>query len=183
VTVRRLPLAVGALALLAGGALGVTGGLDFSTGPPTLPFALAVLAGGAVALVSVLGRSAEGPTTEPMPDPGTNPKARIPGEQLDRRLADVSWREGETRTELADRIERAAVATLVRSEGWTPADARERLRDGTWTDDERAAALLSDGAAPPSVGDHVRALATGETPFQRRADRAVAALSDRVDDG
>ncbi|SFR88083.1 hypothetical protein SAMN05216559_0443 [Halomicrobium zhouii] len=181
--VHRLPLAVGVLATFAGLGLVVTGGPAPSPGPRTLPFAMAVLAGGAIAALSVLVRSAEGPTTEPLPDPGTTANARIPGERVDERLAGVSWREGETRAELADRIERAAVATLVRTEGWTPAEARERLRDGTWTDDERAAALLSDGEDQPSVSDHVRALATGETPFQRRADHAVAELHRRVVDG
>lgn len=181
-TVRRLPLAVGVLAMLAGLVLVVSGGPARSPGPRTLPFAVAVLVGGAIAVISVLARSAEGPTTEPLPDPGTTANARIPGERVDERLAGVSWREGETRAELADRIERTAVATLGQTEGWTPAQARERLRDGTWTDDERAAALLSDGEDPPSVGDHVRALATGETPFQRRADRAVAELHGRVND-
>lgn len=182
-TVRRLPLAVGALAMLAGGVLAVTGEPTLSPGSRTLPFALAVLVGGTVAALSVLVRSTEGPETEPLPEPGSSANARIPGERVDQRLAGASWREGETRAALADRIERTAVTTLARTERWTPAEARERLRDGTWTDDERAAALLSDGDDPPSVGDHVRALATGESPFQRRADRAMAELHDRVDDG
>lgn len=182
-TVRRAPLVVGAVAMLAGVVLVVADGPVLSPGPSTLPFAFAVLVGGAVAVISLLVRSAEGPATEPLPHPGATANARIPGERVDQRLADTSWRETEARAELADRIERVAVATLARTEGIPPAAARDRLRDGTWTYDERAAALLSEGEDSLSVGDHVRALATSETPFQRRAERAVVELHDRAVDG
>lgn len=179
---RRLPLVAGILALGAGTALALDGGSTLPTVDGTLPFVVAVLVGGAVAVSGLLARTADGPSSEPLPEPGAAATARVPGGTVDRRLAALSGRDAEERAELEARIERAAVATLARTAECSPEVARDRLAEGTWTDDGRAAALFTDEERSPSLREHLRALATGETPVQRDAARAVAELSRRAGD-
>lgn len=53
-----------------------------------------------------------------------------------------------------ERLREAAVAAVVRDTGVDESLAAERVADGSWTDDPRAAALLADGeepTVPPSV--------------------------------
>lgn len=175
-SLRRVPVVVGALSLAAGVVVAIAGAPSLPAWARTLPFVLAVVAGGVVAALGLLVRSAEGPETEPLPDPSEGANARVPGAAVDRTLAGVSWRESTERAALADRVERVAVATLTAETGCSPATAREQIADGSWTDDDRAAALLADGRSSPGLDDHLLALVTGETPFQRDAARAVAAL-------
>lgn len=62
-----------------------------------------------------------------------------------------------------ERLREAAVAAIVRDTGVDESVAAERVADGSWTDDPRAAALLADGeepTVPPSVA--LRDWITGE---------------------
>ncbi|WP_246985937.1 DUF7269 family protein [Halorientalis marina] len=142
---------------------------------PVLPalglVALAVLAvGGVVAL----GRSAEGARTYDLPDPAAG--VRAPGDAFDERLATVSVRDATDRAEIRDRLRTVAAAVLVDTTGCDRATARDRLAEGTWTDDPMARAFFTE--SPPSFRARVRTVLTGEPTFVRRARRVVAVIAD-----
>lgn len=181
-TVRRLPLAVGVVALLAGTAVAVGLAPPLPPVAESLLFVAVVLVGGLVAARAVLTRASEGPESDPLPAPNHTADARVPGEAIDRRPGRIAS-DADAREELRDRIEAVAVATVARTEGCSPADAREQLAAGTWTDDERAAAFFIEDPPSPTVAQRVRSLVRGESVAQRRAAHAIDELHDRRDEG
>lgn len=177
-SVRRLPLAVGLLALLAGAAM-VLGLLPtLPEEARSLPFVVVVLAGALLGAAATFTRAETGPRSEPLPAPERAADAGTPGAAIDRRLARIES-DDEARAALEERLEAIAVATITRTEGCSPTEARDRLADGTWTDDERAAAFFATDPPAPAIGDHLRSLATGVTPTRRRATHAIDELHER----
>ena len=76
-----------------------------------------------------------------------------------------------------ERFRETAVRTVARVENCEHAEARRRVRAGTWTDDAEAAAFLADGGdARATWRTRVYAALQGESPFQRGARRAVEAV-------
>ncbi|WP_247729464.1 DUF7269 family protein [Halovivax limisalsi] len=67
----------------------------------------------------------------------------VVGNWIDQRIRDGTDFGAGTRTRIEIKVERAVQTTLERAEGLPPAAARERIRDGTWTADPRAATLLA----------------------------------------
>jgi uncharacterized protein (DUF58 family) len=109
----------------------------------------------------------------------------VPGDQLAARVA-----AGDDDGTVRDGLRGLAVAALRRSGdeagGTDPAaagdarvatDPRGRIRDGSWTDDDAAAAYLRDG--PVGLVRRLRALAAGAAPEQSRAGRAADAVARR----
>ncbi|RXK46745.1 DUF7269 family protein [Halorientalis pallida] len=139
--------------------------------------ALVVLAGlGVVAARSISGfDGATPPRTEEVPA-GTPP-----GAEIDRVIAgDLGPRahlRGEKRAAVRDRLRTAAVETLVRAEGHSRPDARERVARGEWTDEPTAASFLSE-VGPGSLGTRLVDALPGGSRFQRRAERTVATVLD-----
>lgn len=82
---------------------------------------------------------------------------------------------------LRERLRAAAIEAETASRGCSRASARERVLDGTWTDDRTAAAFLSDDAGPrPSITDRARAALHGKAWFQRGARRAAERVVERT---
>lgn len=176
--VRRLPLAVGVLALLAGTAVALGLAPPLPSAAESVLFVAVVLVGGLAAARAVLTRAGEGPESDPLPSPSRTVDAGIPGDAIDRGLGRIAS-DPDAREELRERIEAIAVATVARTEGCSPAVARERLAAGTWTDDERAAAFFIEDPPSPSMGQRVRSFVRGESVARRRAAHAIDELHER----
>lgn len=174
-TVRRLPLAVGVLALAAGIVLAL-GVVPSPSVPASLGFVAIVLVGAVLGGAAILGRAARGPTSDPLPAPGAGGTGRVPGDEVDRLLATIASIGAADSAAVVDRLERVAVATIAREAGCSPETARERLSEGTWTDDETAAAFFATGAPRPTVRERFRGVVRGESTRRRRAERAIDAL-------
>lgn len=117
----------------------------------------------------------------PIPESRTH---TIAGEAVDRQIGELSMdahRESgssDASTDLRTRMKRVARSALSLSDE----QARQQLSEGTWTDDHRTAAILTDSPLRRlSVGEHLHSVRTGEPPGQRRARRAIAALARRLD--
>lgn len=81
---------------------------------------------------------------------------------------------------IRDQLTETAVSVLVRCDGDTSEQARERLRTGSWTDDPTAAAFFASDEHRSSVSEWVGTLLTGTDVFETQANSAVAALSERI---
>lgn len=172
--IRRGPLAVGCLSIGAAVVLTLRPTL-LSGVPSSLLAVLVVLVAGGVGALGLLARATDGPSSDPLVD--GDGAVRIPGDRIDERLDGVASDERE-RERLRERVETAAVDVLVRRTGCSRAEARERLADGEWTDDELTRSLF-DEAATPGVGGRLRALVTGRTRFERATERTVDELLER----
>ena len=181
-SVRPVPLAVGVLALLAGTALALGIGPEPSSTVGTVAFVIVVLIGAVVAAFVALGRAAEGPRSDPLPEPGRGGDGRVAGAAVDERLAELASADDAERERLVERVERAAVATLTSADDRSAAEVRRQLSTGEWTADERAAAFLADDAPAPSIGDRLRTVVTGTSTSQRRAAHAIAELHRQAED-
>lgn len=180
-TLRRRPLAVGLVALAAGFAI-VLGVVPSPSVAASVGFVAIVLVGALVGGAAVLGRAATGPSSDPLPAPGAGGTGRVPGDEVDRLLATIASAEAAESAAVADRLERIAVATIASERGCPPETARERLVDGTWTDDEAAAAFFATGPPSPTVRDRLRGIVRGESTRRRRAERAIDALYRLTED-
>ena len=77
-------------------------------------------------------------------------------------------------------LREAAISAVARSEGISRTAAAERVAEGTWTDDERAAALLADeGAAPLPLSVRIVDWFHGDA-FERSVDATLAEVAARA---
>lgn len=110
-------------------------------------------------------------------DPETLIKLPAPGDEARRSFDRASaLKLTDTRDKVEERLRNAAVDVIRRRYDCSPAEAREMLQRGDWTDDEHAAAFLSDDVNPPRVPPQkwVRV----DSPFTFRARRTVDAIID-----
>ncbi|ELZ30494.1 hypothetical protein C475_00080 [Halosimplex carlsbadense 2-9-1] len=101
-----------------------------------------------------------------------------PGDDLDRRLGRLQltrFNEGE-RHRIRDEISRVATETIRRRERGSAEAAERALDEGTWTDDPFAAAFLTGRVPQAPTTDRLRELFNRESPFKRRAVRAIDAV-------
>jgi len=181
--------------LLVVGVLGAGGGVVLVVRPDLAGFGetslLAVL--GVLALVQVvrvaMGRKSHAPSLVETPDPETEQELSVPGEDLDEALAAirrtpprratrrVEKRRSRRRESIRDRIEAAAVQTIVRQHGVSAERARRVLETGAWTDDPDAAAFFT-GEIEVGRAERLRRALSRTPPFRRRAERAAAAVAD-----
>ena len=141
----------------------------------------------AVGVVACVGTAAivatRGVTEATPPAPEGVPVGEQPGASLDRLLAGrrgVTARlDASTRRQVHDRLRDAAVETVARVEGCSTAAARERVADGSWTDDETATSFLQ---SPPSRWTELPGLARGESRFERGAHRTIGEIA-RLSEG
>jgi hypothetical protein len=82
---------------------------------------------------------------------------------------------GDERVAVRERLRAVAIETLVRVEDCPRREARERVANGEWTDDRVAAAFLAE-TGPAPLGSRLADAIPGGSRFQRRTDRAVAAV-------
>jgi len=184
----RWVVAAGIGMCLGGVALVAVPGL--SLGVPTLLAALLALV---VLLIAALVATSylvnpERPAVS-LPAPERRPRYRRPGGEF-RALVDSVGLAGRRAVDADDETPRErlhaelnglAVAVLVRTTGCQPAEARDRLDNGAWTDDDRAAAFFTDGLTPPlSVRERLPVPAT-DPPLVRRARHAVRELGRAVE--
>jgi hypothetical protein len=118
-----------------------------------------------------------------LPDPEAIRRMDTPGEDFDDQLLALGSGRGRgtvrKRETVRSRLEDAALTAIAARENCSRERARERLEDGTWTDDPYAAAFFSDRVEhSPSWREWLRRSLRAETPFQRRARRAAAAIAD-----
>ncbi|MXR52746.1 DUF58 domain-containing protein [Halovenus sp. WSH3] len=165
-------------------------------GVPTVvltAFALVVVSGGLLVAASQADSSSR-PNLD-LPDPERRPQYRSPGSEFEQLLDSVGLvgrravrREGSElvdgtapREELLDRLTAQAIAVIQHTAGCSRSEARSRLEEGRWTDDERAAAFFTEGLTPPlSLRQRLPIPTDRELPTVRRARRVVAALETRL---
>lgn len=112
-------------------------------------------------------------------DPELRYGAPAPGDTVDVTLAKSQGWSRYDRTakgRLRNRVAEAATDALVATEGISPEAARDRLADGTWTDDDVAAWFLSDGVVL-SPATRARLLFGRRSQFVAGFDRAVDAVA------
>lgn len=174
--------ALGLVAVLLG--LAAVVGLD---AVPQLPFDsvfVTLLAGGSLALgaIVVVRRAFAAIETAETADVEYRQSVSVPGTDFDGVLRDAVHGLGSTRTAarqtVVERLREAAVAVYGRAEGLSPAEAAERVADGTWTDDPVAAAVCAGERRVSSTGDQVRSLVGRGSKLAADADRVIAALTD-----
>jgi hypothetical protein len=134
-----------------------------------------VALGGAVATMS-RRRDAEFDRVE-TGDPETLIELPAPGDEASRSFERASaLKLTDTREKVEDRLRNAAVDVIRRRYDCSTGEAREMLASGEWTDDEHAAAFLSDGVTPPRIPPQLWVRI--DSAFTFRARRTVDALVD-----
>jgi hypothetical protein len=159
----------------------------FARGFGTSPKLLTVVGGiallGAVAAVSARLRTDDAEGERPTPE--RKQSHPTPGDEFDEQLASLTPRgrrqgAGERRA-VRDRLDTVAVSVLVR-DGVSEAVARERLAEGTWTDDPYAAAFFAEERATDApLEERLRAAFSSEPNMRKRARHAVSALTRIAD--
>lgn len=184
---RRWLATAGAVAVLLGVGVVIDPGLATAIGLATDRVVVLALAGLALlqGLVAVAGRLTGRRRTAAPPEVEARIPAAVPGTAFDERLADLPdhrvQRRDEERAAVRERLEGVAVDVLV-ARGLDEPTARRHLAAGTWTDDERAAALFVPAADRElSLGARMRDAFGSELAFARRARRAVAAIAAHAD--
>lgn len=186
------------------GVLIVAAGLAAIAAPAAVGWIPATLVSSAVGLVAAFGVvAAVARRWWASPDstdrlPPETVAVSPPGEEFDRQLRVAGTGEtphaNERKETVRQRLHAAATQVLMR-EGHSESAARDRLAAGTWTEDPIAAALFTDAdERDRSVRELVaetrtaagrqslRALFGGGSAFERRADRVVAVLAERLDE-
>ena len=183
---RPFPLLGGILAFLAAIAV-LTGFLSVSAGTGAIVLVALVAL---ITAVASLSRRRDDRRRGETPDPERRSPVPTPGDDLLRVVDEFRPRNpgfAVTSRRIVLGLRGAALAVLTRFEGVSPAEAQQRLEDGTWTDDPIAAALLSpDLEAPsPSIRNRLTTLRGGESAYRQGVRRTVAAIAavGTVDDG
>ncbi|WP_415380598.1 hypothetical protein [Halosimplex sp. TS25] len=175
----------GRITATLGALLGVVGLVAIAAPGITTPLPAGdgvVVAVGAVLLLGALGQIQRRRTTEPGYAETADAELAVdlptPGDDLDRRLdrlALTRFNEAE-RHRLREEVGEVAVATLQRRERCSAEEAERALSEGTWTDDPFAAAFFTGRAPEADATDRVRELLHRESPFKRRAIRAIGEI-------
>jgi hypothetical protein len=177
----------GALALLFAPSSDALGGLATAlTGFPagTVARALLTLVFGALTLFAAFG---DGETWEPTaPDPETvSTDRRTAGSDFDAaldRLRAGDTDDPEVRARVRAEVHAVATAVLESATDDVDAPASDRLADGSWTDDPRAAAFLGEDVPQPPLSVRFRDWLSAEPTFERRVRVTLAALDDHVEE-
>ncbi|WP_459191874.1 DUF58 domain-containing protein [Halosimplex sp. J119] len=105
----------------------------------------------------------------------------VPGTEFDSLLHDAVHGMGgqrlSARQRLVERLRDAAVSIYAQAERITEAEARERIADGTWTDDPVAAEFLTGESRVSSTSDQVRTLVGRGSKLAAHADRVLVELT------
>lgn len=187
---RQLLLAVAVLALSgAAGAL-VLPGADLAVGGVARLFVvLAGLAAGVAGVwtvVQMAGDETGGRRADPFDRVPEHVEVGVDelvgadvNEHIDRYESQHGWRRQRTIRTVRDRLGTTVVDTVVDVDGVDRDTAVDRLSDGSWTDDDRAAALFAEpGAIQRSIDDRVADWAIGDS-FARRVEAVIDELRRR----
>ena len=175
-----LRIGVGLLAVLAGLAAAV------GLGVPVVPRFEVVIAGTAtlalLAGAALLTRRLFAPVhTAETADVEYRTSVTVPGSDFDAALREAVGGRGtaryKARKAVDERVRAAATAVTAHTDELTDQAARQRVADGSWTDDPAAAAALSGEAAASSLRDQVRTLAGDRSELASQVDRVLAELA------
>jgi len=173
--------AAGLVVVVAGMAAVV--GLDVV---PGLPFGNGVVAGisvsaivaGSTALIRRLFTTYETAATA---DVEYRESVTVPGANFDDTLAGaihgLSRTRVDARRDVTNRLRNAAAAIYAQAERIPQSVARERIADGTWTDDPVAADFLAEKSPVSTTGDQVRSLVGRRPKLATGIDRVLAELA------
>lgn len=177
-TVRPLPLATGIAAFLA--AVAVLGGVIVFDVGRWLAFPVAVVS--LLVAVNALARRRGARDRGETPDPERRSPVPVPGSDLSATVTE--FRSGYERrltpsTRIREGLTDAAVAVLTRFRGLSESEARERVEEGSWTDDPHAAAFLSSELEAPrrSLRERLTGGLASETRFREGIRRTAAAVA------
>ncbi|WP_256299715.1 DUF7269 family protein [Haloarchaeobius salinus] len=128
-----------------------------------------------------VGRSRTAYEQVETPDPEASQDLPTPGDEFDELLATAGAdrREIETRETVRSRLERAAVATIVRTEGCTESEASRRLETGEWTDDPYARAFFTGSVEGASLFDRIDLRRENQSQYHRWAVHAASEITRR----
>lgn len=123
-------------------------------------------------------------TAESMPPPVESvPTAPAPGRRLDvetNRLRRV-WSRSKSNLSHRDRLKRAAVGATARAVGCSEAVARQRVADGTWTENEVAAWWLAEAASLDAATQDVDRSDPSNPRIVRQTVHAIAQLAETAE--
>jgi hypothetical protein len=99
------------------------------------------------------------------------------GDDIDARLREGagSRRASERTMQFSERVREVTIQTLVDTHGIRREDAEQQLRDGTWTDNDAAAAFFSDDVESPAE-DFVGAVVSSDPLYEKQAAHVVREL-------
>ncbi len=106
----------------------------------------------------------------------------VPGTEFDTLLHDavhgMGGRRLSARQTVVERLRDAAISIYAQAERIPEREARERVDDGTWTDDAVAARFLTGESRVSSTSDQVRTLVGRGSKLAAHADRVIAELTE-----
>lgn len=173
----------GVLGLVLVVAPGLVGGLGVSD--------ILVYLLGIIALLLAIGRVQHRRKAERRETPTGDPETPIglpsPGDDVNERIRNLSrlTQRSRIQTERQDldaRLEELAVRVLARREDITRDEARDRLTEGTWTDNRKAAAYFSEAVDVP-LSEQVRLSIQTGSPTGVYAIHAIEALAGHAPGG
>ncbi|WP_435317739.1 DUF7269 family protein [Haloarchaeobius sp. TZWSO28] len=120
------------------------------------------------------------------PDPEQSQELPTPGDDFDELLhvASTDLRRIDSREQTTTRLERAAVATIARTQGCSQSEAKRRIEAGEWTDDPYAAAFFTGTLEGGSLFSRVDLLSGRQSRYHRWAVHAateIARMSEEYD--
>lgn len=179
----RVLLASGAIAVLVGVVAIVESEVIAGVSLPSISVTVIGLFAVVEALRAGYSRFSRTLDRPSVPEPEHRQVASVPGADFDDDLMAVTNRTRgsiRNRNRIRDRLTETAVEVLVRYDGDTPEQARERLRTGSWTDDRAAAVFFASiGEVRQSLVERIRLAVTTDSGFRSQARRAIAALAVR----
>lgn len=183
--VRRFLLVLGVVFSLTGLAIVVDPGLASDIKIPDIPrvvvAAFAVLLG-YIAFYS--RRQTEFRDASDDASRNTNLEDRFepprPGSEIDAELQQGASHQSTAApsVRIRDRLEQLTMQVLQDTEGISEREAEARLENGTWTDDQTAAAFFAEDISPPP-SELVGTIMGYESAFERKASHVVGEL-DRI---
>ncbi|MFC7075147.1 DUF7269 family protein [Haloarcula halophila] len=172
---RPVPLAIGLGATVIAVGLGAVGVAVVPDDARNLLLIAVAVVAGSFALLALLVHSLEGDERPGLPDTDSR-TATVPGDEVDAALS--AGRDGKA---IRDRLQSVALSVLERR-GLTRSAAEQQLAEGTWTDDPRAAAVLSRDEIRPSLRARIEGLLSGVRPFHRWIGAATTELLAREEE-
>ncbi|KDE59321.1 hypothetical protein EL22_23195 [Halostagnicola sp. A56] len=177
-SVRTGWLALGLLSFFGGVAV-LSGAVGLGVGRGAL---VAVACGLLIGAIATLSRRRGSREQTGTPDPERTYRVPAPGSSLADAIGQLRETQGVYTAHsrrFVDGLRTGVVAVLTRFEGRSAEEAQGRLEAGEWTDDRRAAALLSKSVDPPSssLRRRLSAAVNRETTFRNGIRRAGASIA------
>lgn len=179
--VRDVLASIGAIGVGMGFLFVVQPGLASALPLPRLTLVVIGLLAGVEGVRSIQVRRRSGIDGAEPPDPELGIETPAPGDEFDKHIARLSTRRGWIGGDfdrVENRLRTAAIGAVAAREGIPRHEARDRIADGTWTDDPVAAAFLGGPAVPePPLNERLRMMVSSTGRFERYAARTADAIT------